>query len=165
MNYQDWLNAIDKLLQDSGAKFACTQIEEELLRTAHQQGVSPDDFVGRGKYLTQEGSLVGPLVPISMAQAKFLVRILGLVGVILILLGLVYFVFGAYKLIVSYDDITTFASGANDGYAETYRKDVLWFTYSLFVDDMLKAVGAAGLGLISKATAGILRATYQVPRT
>ena len=80
MNYQEWLNAVDKLLKEGGAGYSTAEIERADLRAAHQQGVSPVDYVAQGDHplvpAKPAPAMPLPLPPISLDQAKFLVRTL-----------------------------------------------------------------------------------------
>jgi len=168
MNYQDWLSAVDKLLAEGDAGYSTAQIEKEDLRGAHQQGVSPVDYVAQGDHplvaTKPAPAMPLPLPPISLDQAKFLVRTLDQAGLALIILGVLSLGFGIYGMFGTIGGIIEMATQSRGSRFETSNAQVAMYSLSTLVSVVTIAAMSATLGIIAWAVSGMLRATCKVPR-
>lgn len=164
MNYQDWLNAVDKMLKEGGTSYGTAEIEKDDLRTAFQQGVTPVDYVAQGDHPLQAAKSEMPLPPISFDQAKFLVRTLDQAGLALIILGVLSLGFGIYGMFGAIGGIIEMATQSRGSRFETSNAQVAMYSLSTLVGVVTIAAMAATLGIIAWAVAGMLRATYKQPR-
>ncbi len=164
MNYQDWLNAVDKLLKEGGEGYTTAQIEKNDLRAAFHQGVTPVDYVAQGDHPLQAAKPELPLPPISLDQAKFLVRTLDQAGLALIILGVLSLGFGIYGMFGTIGGIIEMATQSRGSRFETSNAQVAMYSLSTLVSVVTIAAMSATLGIIAWAVSGMLRATYKVPR-
>lgn len=160
LNYQDWLNAVDKLLREGGAGYTTAEIEKDDLRAAFQQGVTPVDYVAQGDHPLQAAKSEMPLPPISLDQAKFLVRTLDQAGLALIVLGVLSLGFGLYDMIGAVGGVIEMVTRSRGSRFDTSNAQVTMWSMSSLVGVVTRAVMAASLGLIAWAISGMLRSTY-----
>jgi hypothetical protein len=164
MNYQDWLIAVDKLLKEGGAGYSTAQIEKDDLRAAFLQGVTPVDYVEQGDHPLQVAKSELPFPPISLDQAKFLVRTLDQAGLALIILGVLSLGFGIYGMFGTIGGIIEMATQSRGSRFETSNAQVAMYSLSTLVSVVTIAAMSATLGIIAWAVSGMLRATCKVPR-
>ncbi len=164
MNYQDWLNAVDKLLKEGGEGYTSAQIEKTDLRAAFLQGVTPVDYVEQGDHPLQVAKSELPFPPISLDQAKFLVRTLDQAGLALIILGVLSLGFGIYGMFGTIGGIIEMATQSRGSRFETSNAQVAMYSLSTLVSVVTIAAMSATLGIIAWAVSGMLRATCKVPR-
>lgn len=164
MNYQDWLSAVDKLLAEGDAGYTAAQIEKADLRAAHQQGVSPVDYVAQGDHplvaAKPAPAMPLPLPPISLDQAKFLVRTLDQAGLALIILGILVLGFGFFQIFGSFGEMLNLQ---RDLEMKTYgpTRGQMGLAIAIRIVDVMARAGlTATVGIIAWSVSGMLRATY-----
>lgn len=164
MSFQDWLSAVDKLLAEEGAGYSTAQIEKADLRGAHQQGVSPVDYVAQGDHplvaTKPAPAMPLPLPPISLDQAKFLVRTLDQAGLVLIILAVLSLGFGIYGMFGAIGGTIEMVTKSRGSRFDTSNAQVAMYSLSMLVNVVTHAVMAVTLGIIAWAVSGMLRATY-----
>lgn len=164
MNYQDWLNAVDKLLAEGGARYTTAQIEKDDLRAAFQQGVTPVDYVAQGDHPLQAAKSELPLPPITLDQAKFLVRTLDQAGLALIVLAVLVFAFGLYQSYGNFGEMLNVQRDLEMTPGGPSRGQWALALLIRTVDVIAMSALTATVGIIAWAVSGMLRATYKQPR-
>lgn len=164
MSFQDWLNAVDKLLAEGDAGYTTAQIEKADLRAAHQQGVSPVDYVAQGDHplvVTKPAPAMPlPLPPISLDQAKFLVRTLDQAGLALIVLAVLVFAFGLFQTFGNFGEMLNVQRDLEMTPGGPSRGQWALAIIIRTVDVISRSALTATLGIIAWAVSGMLRATY-----
>lgn len=97
MNYQDWLNAVDKLLTEGGAGYTTEQIDRADLRGAFHQGVTPADYAAQGGHPISRTTVSIELTLPSPEHVAFLLKWLDRGGLFNIAAGILTLAFGTYQ--------------------------------------------------------------------
>ncbi|HRD30161.1 MAG TPA: hypothetical protein PLB31_05965 [Fimbriimonadaceae bacterium] len=99
MNYQDWLNTVDKLLAESGADYTTEQIDRSDLRGAFHQGVTAAEYVAQGGHPISRTTVSIELTLPSPEHVAFLLKVLDRGGLLSLGAGVITVAHAVYQSI------------------------------------------------------------------